>query len=114
MERTWQQDEEDARRYLEELFGQPFAKKKLEVAWPDDRREIHEFDAVSQDDTVVAEVKRLRTGQQQQMNDAIYDAYRLALCRAERKLLFLTDRLFYELMWRMKREELWSVRRSGV
>ena len=112
--RTRQEDEQKAREYLEFLFGQKFRKKRLAIAYPGMKLKLKEFDAVSEDNSVISQVKAYKTGQPEEFKNALSDALSLYLCRAQRKLLFLTDPLFYQLMWRFRGQALMDIRKQGV
>ena len=112
--RSWQDDERKARQYLEFIFGQKFAKSKLPVSFPHEEPKLREFDTVSEDGTIVAQVKAYKTGQPQEVQNAMGDAVKLYLCKAQRKFLFLTDPLFYQLVWRRNGEDLLTLRQQGV
>ena len=112
--RSWQDDERQARRYLEFVFGQKFGKRRLPVALPGGEPKLREFDAVSLDGSIVAQVKAYTTGHQRELQNVTGDAVNLYLCKAQRKFLFLTDPLFYQLVWRRQGQELLTLRRQGV
>ena len=111
---SWQEAEQKAQQYLELRFEQKFRKARLPVAFPGQDPRPKEFDAVSEDSCVIAQVKAYKTGQTQEMNNAVSDAISLYLCYAQRKLLFLTDPLFYQLMWRFRSEDLIAIGKQGV
>lgn len=114
MTSTWQEEEKKVKTYLEWLFKQPFSKKSLEVAIPGGRIRNKEFDAVSEDGCIVAQVKAYRSAQPQEIRTALSDVTFLALAQAQTRLMFFTDELFYQMIWRMKGHELLEYCRMGV
>ena len=120
MVKDWQKVEEAVRQYLHDLFGQEFLKRpvrlteKLELG-SGNAVEQFEFDAVSDDGRVVAEIKGLAHPEHpREMELAEQDVWRLVLANSERKLLFLVDPLFYQVFCRKNRNNLLLWRKKGV
>lgn len=71
--------------------------------------ELHEFDAVSADESIVAEVKHVTGGQAAQLNSISRDLVRLnSLENKTRKLMFITDPLAYWLFVESIDSYLWN------
>jgi len=106
--------EEIVLRYLHDRFGQMFSKEKLPIQ-VEGKTEQFEFDAVSEDKKVVAQVKAYRCPYYPaEMDGALFDVNKLALCDSELKLLFLTDPLFYMAFCRKYKAWLVGMRRQGI
>ena len=95
--------EDQVRAKLEEEFGPPFGPKELVVGYKDDEAAMHEFDAVSGDESIVAEIKSgtwPTTGgnaPSAKIAGAYMDIYFLTrLGPRRKKLLILTDQQFFE------------------
>ena len=92
------------REKLEQEFCQSFRKQKLPVGLKKDGSEaMHEFDAVSEDRSIVVGIKsssgktsggRFPSGK---VAAAYQELYFLSLSKAERRILLLTDPEFYEI-----------------
>ncbi len=88
------------RGQLEKEFGQPFASKVLTLTTGG----THEFDAVSQDNQVVAAIKtasgRTATGRNPsgKIKDSIAELYFLSLVEAPNRLLILTSPEFHGIL----------------
>lgn len=102
------QVEEHIRSVLAEQFGQPFTKERLTL----EPGGHHEFDAVSQDRTVIASVKsasgrtsggRVPAGK---VKDCIAELYFLTLVEAPTRALVLTSRDMYDILTRTLRGRL--------
>lgn len=111
---TWQEEEQKVRDYLEWMFDQPFSKKRLEVSIPGHDSRLTEFDAVSADNSIVAQVKAYRTAQPQEIKTALIDVLLLECLDAPIKLVFFTDPLFYQVIWRTKGQELLDSCQKGI
>jgi hypothetical protein len=110
----WQEAEEAVRKYLRDWFGQEFSKGKLTIRTRE-RTEEHEFDAVSEDGTIVAEVKHhTHPEHPREMQLAREDVALLYLVEARRRLLFLTDPLFYVVFCRTHMDSLLEWKKMGV
>lgn len=100
--------------YLQDRFGQMFSKEKLPIE-VQGKTEQFEFDAVSEDKKIVAQVKAYRCPYYPaEMDGALADVAKLALCDSELKLLFLTDSVFYMAFCRKHKDELVGLRRQGI
>ncbi len=109
-----QLSEEIAQRYLQDRFDREFSKVKLPVEVRG-KTEHFEFDAVSDDGKVVAEVKAYTAPYHPaEMDGAMADVYRLSQVGAEVKLLFLTDPLFYMAFCRKHKALLVGMRKQGI
>lgn len=120
MAEDWQKVEEAVRQYLHDLFGQQFLKRptqlmeKLELG-SGNFVDHFEFDAVSDDGSVVAEIKALAHPEHpNEMQSAEEDVWRLSHAQGERKLLFLVDPLFYQVFCRKNRNNLLVWRKKGI
>jgi len=77
--------------------------------------EQFEFDAVSDDGKVIAEIKAFAHPEHpREMKLAEEDVLRLALANGERKLLFLIDPLFYQVFCQKNRNNLLQWRKMGI
>lgn len=111
---TWQEAEEKILSYLEDRFGQSFSKEKLPIE-SQGKTEQCEFDAVSGDRKIVAEVKAYTCPYyNEEMLNAYSDVLRLDSVEADKKLMFLTDPLFYMAFCRKNKDELVNWRRQGI
>ena len=109
----WRDAEETARQYLQKWFRQDFSKKKLSVGTAE--TPLHrEFDAVSVDGRIVAMVKDYKQPEPQKIRNVMEDVEFLRLVRAEKKLMFLTDPIFYVAFCRAKQGDLVELRRLGI
>jgi hypothetical protein len=90
------------RSALEERYGQPFSSQVLELS-PGGR---HEFDAVSEDGTIVVSIKTnsgLTSGGKfpaGKVSTVTAELYYLMLVDAREKILVLTNREFHEILLR--------------
>ena len=109
---TWQKMEQNVRDYLSERFGQPFAKKTLRLGpFPFGR---HQFDAVSSDELIVAEVKYVSVAQGAQLSSIQEDIRCLEhLEFAERKMMFLPHPGAYQAFCR-RDDEMVRLERGGI
>ncbi len=89
---------------LPRLFNQRFKKELLPIGWKSDGSTAkHEFDAVSQDQTIVASVKassgRTHGGRNPagKISTANAELLFLSLVRAPRRILVLTDPHFFAI-----------------
>lgn len=95
------------RKQLTEKFGQPFSKKRLSIGYKaNGQPTTREFDAVSEDGAIVADIKS-STGKTSggknpsgKVAAAYKDLYFLSLVKAPRRLLILTDPNFYAILQR--------------
>jgi hypothetical protein len=102
----WQQAEDGVRRYLKEWWGQEFKKQKLLLETDEGELEL-EFDAVSEDMHIIAEIKYTTHPEHpREMQLALDDIRKLEAVQAERKLLFLVDPLFYQVFCRKNQKDL--------
>ncbi len=92
---------------LPKMFGQPFEKRFLSVGTKSNGSPAeHEFDAVSEDGTIVVSIKALtgKTAGGRNPSGKIKDAYAelmfLGLAQAAKKYLVLTDKNFFQLFHR--------------
>jgi len=114
MATTGQLAEERAAHYLRDRFRQQFSKKKLAVEAEGNTR-CSEFDAVSEDGKIVAEVKAYTAPYYTtEMDNTMADVYKLSHVDAEVKLLFLTDPLFYAAFCRKYKAYLVGMRQQGI
>ncbi len=92
--------EEVVRQQLAQQFGIPFKSRTLTLV----SGGKHEFDAVSEDEKVVASIKsasgRTSSGLRPagKINAAVAELYYLTLIEAPTRLLVLTNKEFYEIM----------------
>jgi len=106
--------EEIVQRYLQDRFEQQFSKRKLAVE-ARGKTEHFEFDAVSEDGKIVAEVKAYTAPYYAaEMDGAMADVYKLSHIDAQVKLLFLTDPLFYAAFCRKHKAQLVGMRKQGI
>ena len=109
-----QLSEDKIRRYLQDWFAQEFSPKKLKLQTGTGIEE-HEFDAVSEDGKVVAEVKALTHPEYpNEMQLAREDVALLHFANTERKLLFLTDPIFYIVFCRTHRDVMLEWKKMGI
>lgn len=92
-----------AREWLQNEFNIPFSKRNLRVGWKSDGKPaMHNFDLVSEDGQIVAEVKShqlTKSGniQSGKISDAYSACLMLEKATARKKFLVLTDSRFYEI-----------------
>jgi hypothetical protein len=116
----WQKVEDDIRHYLKDLFNQRFSKRAVQLKEVLDLGsgnvvDRFEYDAVSDDGKIVAEIKALGHPEHpKEMELAKEDVLRLILAKAEKRLLFLVDPLFYQVFCRKYRKELLLWKKEGV
>lgn len=114
MAKKWQRVEEGIIQYLKDWWGQDFRRQRV-VVGPDGEELELEFDAVSEDMQVFAEVKSMSRPQHaREMQLALDDIRKLQAVRASRKLLFLVDPLFYQVFCRKHQKDLISWKRQGI
>lgn len=84
------------RRRLEKMFGVRLQKRKLVVGYDSNGKpQIHEFDVVSDDMSIIGEIKSGKcTGSN--YNSALVDCLYLSKVKTKSKMLILTNREFYE------------------
>ena len=110
----WQQVENGIRRYLKEWWRQEFKKQKLLLGTQEGELEL-EFDAVSEDMHIIAEIKYMTHPEHpREMQLALDDIHKLEAVRAERKLLFLVDPLFYQVFCRKNQKDLLHWKQKGI
>jgi len=84
------------RNLMEKMFGLPLKKHKLVIGYDSKRKpQIHEFDLVSDDASIVGEIKsgeKSRSNYERTLNDCLF----LDKVKAQKKLLVLTNKEFYE------------------
>jgi len=110
----WQRIEGCIQRYLKDWWGQEFTKQKLQLKADEGSIEI-ELDAVSEDGKIIAEIKNMKHPEHPREMELVQDdIHRLMAIKADRKLLFLTDQLFYMAFCRKYKDKLLDWRRSGI
>jgi len=84
------------RKRLEKMFGVPLHKRKLVVGYDSNGKpQIHEFDVVSDDMSIIGEIKSGKcTGSN--YNSALVDCVYLSKVKTKSKMLILTNKEFYE------------------
>jgi hypothetical protein len=87
--------EEFVRNKLAEIYGINFKRAKLVVGYAGKRPQIHEFDLVSENVSMVGEVKSGRCSRAN-YNLALVDCVYLNKIKARTKLMVFTDRKLYE------------------
>jgi len=98
--------EEMSREWLQKKFDFSFPTRSLQVGWKSDGKPaMHNFDLVSEDGEIVAEVKSHQlTKSGNTPSGKISDAYKACLMlekvNARKKFLILTDSSFYEIFKR--------------
>lgn len=98
--------EEAGKQWLRKKFGFSFSKRSLQVGWRSDGKPaMHNFDLVSEDGQIVAEVKSHQlTKSGSAPSGKISDTYKACLMlekvSARKKSLILTDPRFYEIFKR--------------
>jgi hypothetical protein len=98
--------EDHVRAWLGAKFGQPFGLQFLELTEVQGKARRHEFDAVSQDLTIVCGIKTASwktSGNKRgsgKVQGAYTDLYFLNLVPAQQKYLVLTDPEFFECFQR--------------
>ncbi len=81
------------RRWLEKRYGQEFQTRELPVGRKSNGEEaVYEFDAVSSDGAVAANISTAGELKAGQLYKLFYDAYMLHRASATKKLLILTER----------------------
>jgi len=83
------------RNFLARMFGASLKKRKLIIGYDSNNMpQIHEFDFVSEDMSIVGEIK---SGKKSRGNyiGALSDCFFLTRVKASKKLLILTDKEFY-------------------
>jgi hypothetical protein len=94
--------EECVRNWLEVKFGQPFHSRFLALSSVEGKPRTHEFDAVSEDDTIVCSIKTASwktSGKKRgsgKVQGAYTELYFLDHVQASQKYLVLTDSEFTE------------------
>ena len=94
--------EQTVRDLLEDHFGVPFANRRLPLSSRDDnsRQRHRNFDAVSADGNVIAEVKSDKYTTKgfptTRFPRAMLACRYLELCSAPTRIMIFTDRLFFE------------------
>ncbi len=87
------QIERIARKKLEEMFGISLPKRKLVVGYdPKNFPKIHEFDLVSDNRQIVGEI----TSTTRAYDSALRNCVFLSKIEAEKKILVLTNKKFYQ------------------
>jgi len=85
-----------ARKKLEDMFGIPLPKRKLILGYDSEGfPKLHQFDLVSKGLDIVGEIKsgrNITTTFRVALNDCLY----LSKVKARRKILVLTDKVFYK------------------
>ena len=120
MTTAWQRSEDAVRSYLMELYGQKFEKRNVPLRQKLnlDNGEIvekYEFDAVSTEGRVIAEVKDYRNPHYpQEMKNTEWDMKRLDMANADTKLMFFVDPLFYQVFCHKNGKNLIQWRKKGV
>ena len=95
-----------AREWLQKEFNTPFSKRNLHVGWKSDGKPaVHNFDLVSENSQIVAEVKshQLTKGgniPSGKISDTYNTCLMLEKVTARKKFLILTDSKFYEIFTR--------------
>ena len=85
------------RKKLEEIFGIVLTKRKLVVGYDSKKfPKIHEFDFVSEDGSIVGEIKSTGKDYKAVLVDCLY----LSKIEAKKKLIILTNPQFYRLFKR--------------
>jgi len=98
--------EEVGEEWLQKKFGFSFATRSLQVGWKSDGKPaMHNFDLVSDDGHIVAEVKSHQLTKSGKIpSGKISDTYKACLMlekvSAQKKFLILTDSKFYEIFKR--------------
>jgi hypothetical protein len=98
--------EDCVRAWLEVKFGQPFRPQFLPLIGVQGKSRLHEFDAVSKDDSIVCGVKTASwktSGNKRgsgKVQGAYTELYFLNLVQAKQKCLILTDPQFYRCFQR--------------
>lgn len=84
------------RSQLEKMFGVPLHKRKLVVGHDSNGMpQIHEFDVVSDDMSIIGEIKSgKRTGSN--YKSALVDCLYLSKVKTQHKMLILTNKEFYK------------------
>ena len=83
------------RNFLGKMLGVPLKKHKLVIGYDSKNKpQIHEFDLVSDDMSIIGEIKSGRKSRGNFLG-AMSDCLFLAKVRAKKKLLILTDKEFY-------------------
>ena len=96
------QKEQRVREMLAALFGVPFSKQRLPLATrrADGSEILREFDAVSEDGKIMAEVKSDKHTDKAFVTTrfprAMLACRYLELCSAEQKVVVFTDKEFYQ------------------
>lgn len=98
--------EEIGKEWLQKKFGFSFSKRNLQIGWKSDGKPaMHNFDFVSGDGQIVAEVKSHQLTRSGNVpSGKISDTYKACLMlekvSAQKKFLILTDSKFYEIFKR--------------
>ncbi|MDH5770518.1 MAG: hypothetical protein OEZ25_04430 [Candidatus Bathyarchaeota archaeon] len=90
------QKERLVREFFGKMFGKPLKKRKLVMGHDSKNKpQIHEFDLVSDDMSIIGEIK---SGKKSKNNyvSGIADCLFLSRIQAKKKLFVLTDKDFYE------------------
>jgi len=95
--KSWLDAEVCVRRVLEKEFGKPLPKRRLVIGYlPDGTPNEHEFDLVSEDGSVVGEVKSGKDMSDYRFAECCLVCLYLMSVNAERRIFVLTDRLMYD------------------
>jgi len=98
--------EKMAREWLQNKFNTTFSRRNLQIGWKSDGKPaMHNFDFVSEDGQMIAEVKSHRLTKSGNIpSGKISDTYKACLVlekvTARKKFLILTDPKFYEVFTR--------------
>jgi hypothetical protein len=101
-------------RFLGDLFGQPFARGELRFSLPGRPPQSFPFDAVSANQKVAAVVRAYRVGKDADLGETMQATLRLSQAPAERKFLFMTDPLFYQVFCQRYARTMLRLRQLGI
>ena len=95
--KSWLDIEDYVRKVLEKEFRTPLPKNRLVIGYlPDRSPNVHNFDLVSEDGSIVGEVKSGRDMSDYRFAECCLDCLYLMSVEAERRIFVLTDRLMYD------------------
>ncbi|MFA4820280.1 MAG: hypothetical protein WC613_04975 [Candidatus Aenigmatarchaeota archaeon] len=96
-----EEEEDFVKAKMEKETGLKFSKRKLIIGTKSDRNsKYHEFDLVSEDNSIIIEVAggKAKTSANPNLDKCIVDCFFLSKTTSKRKILALTDKNLYKFV----------------